>query len=244
MAAATACGAAAGVAAWGAVAPSSQIFGATLRHTPDAGSLALTFDDGPNPSVTPGLLDLLETHRVRATFFLIGKFAREERSLTQEIAQRGHCVGNHTDTHPPLVFLSPKNIREELERCDEAVESATGSAPKWMRPPYGFRSPFLDGVVRRSGKNEVVMWSRMARDWTPQPAKGVIHRLRKARGGDIVLLHDGDHRVLRGDRGHTVRAAEYWLPRWKEAGLRFVTLDDFGQDEGSSEAHKPALPNE
>ncbi|MGA9593679.1 MAG: hypothetical protein WBS18_11325, partial [Candidatus Acidiferrales bacterium] len=68
---------------------------------------------------------------------------------------------------------------------------------------------------------------RMARDWRPQPPEPVIRRLRRARGGDIVLLHDGDHRVLDGDRFHTLRALEYWLPRWTAAGLKFVSLDDF-----------------
>lgn len=222
------CGAAAGTA-WGAVAPSSQAFGATIRRAPDKGKIALTFDDGPNPGVTPELMELLEMHGARGTFFLIGRFAREARTLAREIHERGHALGNHTETHPSLVFLAPGKIREELERCDAAIEDATGERPRWMRPPYGFRSPFLGGMVE-ARRQKVVMWSRMARDWAPQPAEGVIERLRRARGGDIVLLHDGDHRVLRGDRGHTVKALEYWLPRWKEAGLKFVTLDEFGQD--------------
>lgn len=221
----------AGSAAWGAVAPSSQLFGRTIRRAPDARTIALTFDDGPNPAVTPQLLDLLEKNGARGTFFLIGKFVREAASLAREVAQRGHCVGNHTETHSSLVFLPPPKILKELKGCAEAIESATGVRPRWMRPPYGFRSPFLGGMVRAGG-GEVVMWSRMARDWKPQPAEAVIERLRKTKGGDIVLLHDGDHRALRGDRMHSVKALEYWLPRWGDAGLRFVTLDDFGQDEG------------
>lgn len=226
-----ACAAAAGVAAWGAVAPSSQLFGPTLRRTGNSGTIALTFDDGPNPSVTPKLLELLERHEARATFFLIGRFAREESGLAREIAQRGHCVGNHTETHPSLVFLSPRSIEAELSRCDEAIASATGEAPRWMRPPYGFRSPFLSGIARERSYKGVVMWSRMARDWEPQPAESVINRLQGTKSGDILLLHDGDHRTLRGDRVHTVKALEHWLPRWRDAGLKFVTLDDLGQDE-------------
>lgn len=229
--AASVCAAAAGVGAWGAVAPSSQLFGPTLRRTGSSGTIALTFDDGPNPSVTPELLELLGRHGAKATFFLIGRFAREQSSLTQEIAQRGHCVGNHTETHPSLVFLSSGRIQDELSRCDEAIGNAIGARPRWMRPPYGFRSPFLSGIVERRSYQGVVMWSRMARDWEPQPIEGVIKRLRGAKGGDIVLLHDGDHRKLHGDRGHTVKALEHWLPRWRDAGLKFVTMDDFGQDE-------------
>lgn len=225
----------AGVAAWGAVAPSSQLWGPTIRHVPGPGTLALTFDDGPNPSVTPKLLQLLERYGARATFFLIGRFVREDQLLAREIARRGHCVGNHTDTHPSLVFLPPQEIAEQLRRCDEAIENATGAAPEWMRPPYGFRSPFLGSVVRKNGGKGIVMWSRMARDWAPQSPGPVIRRLQRARGGDIVLLHDGDHRVSRGDREHTLKALEHWLPLWKDSGLRFVTLDEFGQDELSSE---------
>lgn len=229
--AAIVCGGAAGVAAWGAVAPSSELFGPTIRGTGNSGTIALTFDDGPNPRVTADLLSLLERNGAKATFFLIGKFAREEPALAREIAKRGHSLGNHTETHPSLVFLSPSRIRDELARCDEAIADATGAPPRWMRPPYGFRSPFLSGIARERRYGGVVMWSRMARDWAPQPAEGVVNRLGAAKGGDIVLLHDGDHRAMGGDRAHTVKALEYWLPRWRDAGLKFVTLDDFGQDE-------------
>lgn len=229
------CAGAAGVAAWGAVAPSSQLFGPTIRRTGNSESIALTFDDGPNPAVTPELLDVLERHEAKATFFVIGKFAGQEAALTREIAERGHCLGNHTQTHPSLVFLSPGKIRDELSRCDEAIASASGEVPRWTRPPYGFRSPWLRGIAKERNYSGVVMWSRMARDWAPQAAQGVIARLQHAKGGDIVLLHDGDHATLRGDRGHTVKAVEHWLPRWRDAGLRFVTLDDFGQDEVTEE---------
>lgn len=229
------CAGAAGVAAWGAVAPSSQLFGPTIRRTENSKTIALTFDDGPNPAVTPELLDVLERHGAKATFFVIGKFAREEAALTREIANRGHCLGNHTETHPSLVFLSARKIQEELSRCDEAIARAAGEVPRWMRPPYGFRSPLLRGIAKERNYSGVVMWSQMARDWTPQPAEGVIARLQHAKGGDIVLLHDGDHAALRGDRGHTVKAVEHWLPQWRDAGLRFVTLDEFGQDEVTDE---------
>ncbi len=217
--------AAGGIFAWAAVAPSSELFGATIRMTGSDSTIALTFDDGPNPAVTPRLLDLLDRHEVQATFFLIGEWVRAEPSLAREIAARGHTAGNHTNTHVALTFLSPGRIADELNRCDDAIEAATGEKPRWMRPPFGFRSPLLGGIVRKSGDRGVVMWSRWARDWKPQPAEPVTRRLRAVRGGDIVLLHDGDPRVVNGDRSHTVAALEYWLPRWKAAGFKFVTLD-------------------
>lgn len=216
----------AGAFCWGAFAPASQLFGQTVRFTGDSRALALTFDDGPNPAVTPGLLDLLDSCRAKATFFLIGRHVAAAPELAGEIAARGHAIGNHTQTHPNLALCSPAGIRRELDRCEEAIQAAIGRKPLWMRPPFGFRSPVLKRMVRESGGAGVVMWSKWAWDWKPQESSAVIRRLARVTGGDILLLHDGDHRVLNGDRQHTVDALKHWLPRWKEAGLRFVTLDE------------------
>jgi peptidoglycan-N-acetylglucosamine deacetylase len=220
----------AGTVAWGAVSSSSELFGPTVRHTDSAKRIALTFDDGPNPAVTPRLLELLDRHSVRATFFLIGKFVRECPGLTQEISARGHLLGNHTETHPRLIFESPAGIRGELARCQDAISAATRTDPPlWMRPPYGYRNPFLDGEVHRAGMRGVVMWSRLCRDWKPQPPQRLIRRLSRVAlpsksHGDIVVLHDGDHRAPGGDRLHVVAALEHWLPRWRDAGIEFVTI--------------------
>ncbi len=215
----------AGISAWGAFHPASQLFGRTIRHTKSSSTLALTFDDGPNPEATPQLLDLLDQHQVRSTFFLIGKHARLYRQLAAEIAARGHALGNHTETHPNLIWLSPRRIAAELSCCQQSIERATGQRVRWVRPPYGFRGPQLQPAVRTVGCAGVAMWSLSARDWNLQPAAWVITRLRKARGGDIVLLHDGDHRNPHADRTHIMAALEFLLPRWKDAGLEFVTLD-------------------
>ena len=223
--------AAAGSAAWGAVAPSSEMYGPTVRHTASAKTMALTFDDGPNPAVTPRLLDLFDRYSVRATFFLIGKFARACPDLVREISARGHLLGNHTETHANLIFQSRAGIRNELERCQEAVAAATRTdPPHWMRPPYGYRSPLLKAEIRRAGMQGVVMWSKIGWDWTPQPPERLIARLARTGRpggsyGDIVVLHDGDHRALGGDRHHVVAALEHWLPRWRDAGLEFVIIE-------------------
>lgn len=218
--------AASGIFAWGAVAPSSELFGATIRHTGSATTIALTFDDGPNPAATPQLLDLLDRNKAEATFFMIGERVTAAPNIAKEAGLRGHAIGNHTFAHTNLTFRPAARISEELARCDDAIESATGRKPRWMRPPFGYRGPMLGSVVRKRGGGGVVMWSRSARDWNPQPEANVIHRLHRVRGGDIVLLHDGDHRIPEADRRHTLKALEHWLPRWKDAGLRFVTLDE------------------
>jgi peptidoglycan/xylan/chitin deacetylase (PgdA/CDA1 family) len=232
-------GFAAGTYSWAACVPSAQLFGRTIRWTGNPRTVALTFDDGPNPAVTPGLLDLLDRHSARATFFLIGAHVRACSELARDIADRGHTIGNHTDRHPALPLLSARRISEELARCDDAIRSATRQTPRWMRPPYGFRSPLLNGIVAERKGAGVVMWSRLARDWKPQPTEPVVQRLRRVRGGDIVLLHDGDHRAPGGDRRHTVEALAKWIPRWKEAGLRMVTLDEIAAEANVGRVVRP-----
>ena len=237
--------AAAGTAAWGAVAPSSQLFGPTVRHTDSSRKIALTFDDGPNPAVTPLLLELFERHSVRATFFLIGKFARACPQLVREISARGHLLGNHSETHANLIFLSRTGIREELARCQDAVAAASGAEPpRWMRPPYGYKNPWLGGEVRAAGMRGVVLWSKICWDWKPQPPQRLIERLaRVARPGrprgDVVVLHDGDHRALGGDRRHVVAALEHWLPRWRDAGMEFVTMESSSGSAASDTTPSP-----
>jgi peptidoglycan/xylan/chitin deacetylase (PgdA/CDA1 family) len=230
----------AGFGAWAAVAPSSQLFGAVLRRLPEsARGIALTFDDGPNPAITPRLLDLLERYNARATFFVIGRFAAKCPDLVREIAARGHLLANHTHTHPNLVWHSQERITQELRQCEDAVAEALGGATtrsravehggstltmQWMRPPYGFRGPQLASVTSALGFRGVATWSHLCKDWIPQPAERISARLARVRARDIVLMHDGDHRALGGDRAHVIAALEHWLPRWRDSGLEFVTI--------------------
>jgi peptidoglycan-N-acetylglucosamine deacetylase len=251
-----AAGVAAGACVWGAVYPTSELFGRTLHHTARRSAMALTFDDGPNPSITPRLLELLERHGVRATFFVVGRFARACPELVREIAARGHVIGNHTESHPNLALLSGSRIQEELTRCQDSVALALAgrdeSRPEWMRPPWGFRGPQLFGAVRRAGLRGVVMWSFGCYDWRPQRAEQLVNRLGRlerlgrlgqqgvaseegpssagdqghGHGGEVVLLHDGDFRGLGADREHVLGALQYWLPRWRDQGCDFVTMND------------------
>jgi len=237
--------AAAGIAAWGAVAPSSELFGPTVWRTSSFRKIALTFDDGPNPAVTPRLLELFDRFSVCATFFLIGKFARACPELVKEISVRGHLIGNHTNTHANLFFRSRAGIRDELARCQDAIATAAhAEPPRWMRPPYGYRSPLLRGEIRRAGMQGVVMWSRICRDWKPQPPQRLIERLSRVASpdqphGDIVVMHDGDHRALGGDRHHVVAALEHWLPRWRDAGMEFVTMESSSVSETDDSTRLP-----
>jgi peptidoglycan/xylan/chitin deacetylase (PgdA/CDA1 family) len=208
--------------------------------------MALTFDDGPNPALTPQLLPLLERNGIRATFFLVGRWARACPELVREIAALGHEIGNHTETHPNLALLSASRIDHELALCRESIVAALDAAPDaarsahgaWMRPPFGFRGPQLAGAVERAGLRGVAMWSLTCYDWKPQRPAALIERLGRVmgsgvysptggrRGGEIVLLHDGDFRALGADRQHVLVALKYWLPRWRDAGLKFATITE------------------
>jgi len=234
--------AAAGLAAYGAVHPRSQLFGSTLCRTNSPRKLALTFDDGPNPAITPKLLELLDRHKARATFFAIGKHARECPDLLKETAARGHVIGNHTDAHPNLFWLKPDRITIELRCCNFSIIAATGAPPKWFRPPFGFRNPWVVPVARELNQR-VVMWTLLPGDWRATSSEWLIPRMEpiavhakrnaaagSANGaaamGDILCLHDGSHRQLNADRLPTLAALEYWLPRWRDLGLEFVTIDE------------------
>jgi peptidoglycan/xylan/chitin deacetylase (PgdA/CDA1 family) len=217
--------AAAGGLAWGACHPASPLFGPVLRRLPSNQAIALTFDDGPNPAVTPRLLELLDTHGARATFFLIGQFARACPGIVREIADRGHTIGNHTETHPSLVFLSSRRVVAELAGCQRSIAAITGTAPSLMRPPFGRRGPQLRAALETCGLKQVVTWTLLGHDWSPRGKQRLIPRLGRVHGGDIVVFHDGSHRMLNADRMETLRALEHWLPRWKDSGLRTVSLD-------------------
>jgi len=234
--------AALGAAAYGAAHPRSQLFGRTICQTNSARKLALTFDDGPNPSITPKLLDLLDRYNAKATFFLIGRYVRECPELVKETVARRHLVGNHTETHPNLFRLTRREIRIELRLCHDAISSVLGSPPEWFRPPFGFRNPWVIPAARELGYS-TVMWTLIPGDWREQPAEWLIPRMQPiadhaersmgngsnpvaAGTGDVLCLHDGAHRQMNGDRSRTLVALEHWLPRWRDLGLEFVTIGE------------------
>ncbi len=226
--------AAAGLAAYCAVYPRSQLFGSTISRTNSSRKLALTFDDGPNPAITPKLLDLLDLYKAKATFFVIGKHARECPEILKETAARGHVIGNHTDAHPNLFWLKPDQITVELRCCNYSIKAATGAAPRWFRPPFGVRNPWVIPAARELNQR-VVMWTLIPGDWRATSSEWLIPRMKviaehaankAATTGDILCLHDGGHRQLNADRLPTLAALEHWLPRWRDLGLEFVTIED------------------
>jgi peptidoglycan/xylan/chitin deacetylase (PgdA/CDA1 family) len=234
--------AATGLAAYAGRYPDSKIFGPAITHTNSPRKLAITFDDGPNPTMTPKLLDLLDRHNARATFFVIGKFARQHSDLLRETASRGHVIGNHTESHPNLFWSSASQTRDELRRCHDAISSALNAQPKFFRPPFGWRNPWL-AAAARDLRLKVVTWTLLPGDWHAPSDDWLIHRMesisayaqadatsnssnRSTRGGDILCLHDGGHRAQNTDRTRTLGALDQCLPRWRDLGLEFVTMNE------------------
>ena len=202
---------------YGMVGYGSQLFGPTLVRPPMAHQVALTFDDGPNPTATPRLLEVLARHNARATFFLIGQFVRQQPALTREIIAAGHVIGNHTMTHPYLPWQSSARIRQELGDCNRAIEDTIGEKVTLFRPPHGARRPAVFRAAREL-QLETVQWNLIVQDWQPVPA-AIIHtklergwkRNRRRGHGTCVVLHDGGQSSLGEPRLPTVEATALFL---------------------------------
>jgi peptidoglycan/xylan/chitin deacetylase (PgdA/CDA1 family) len=229
-----AAGLAVGAYAYAAMWPASQLFGQTLiapRILPGRpGELALTFDDGPNPAWTPQLLELLASHDVRATFFLVGRYAQAEPELVRRIANAGHLIGNHSWSHPNLAFATASRIREELTRTSKTLQDITGKSVNFFRPPFGGRRPAALRIARSLGMTPVT-WNAITNDWSEPSPDRITERLctkieRNQRRGwaTNIVLHDGGHLELGANRGPSVGAAGQIIARYK-ATDRFVTLD-------------------
>jgi peptidoglycan/xylan/chitin deacetylase (PgdA/CDA1 family) len=228
-------GAAAGLAAGGyayaAMWPTSQIFGHTIIAGRDPLEVALTFDDGPNDPDTFRLLDVLARNGVSATFFVIGRFARQRPDIVKALAAAGHLVGNHTMTHPLLVTRSPSVVRQQLRDANAAIEDALGARVEFFRPPHGGRRPDVLRAARELGL-KTVLWNTMGYDWNAKSAEAIVQcvaagveRNRHRGRGSNVLLHDGGQAGIGVDRSRTIAATTALLIRWKDAGLHFVTVD-------------------
>jgi len=223
-------GLAVGACAYAAMWPGSRIFGKALVAPKRPGELALTFDDGPNATWTPRLLEILARHQVRATFFLLGSHAEGKPELVRRIASAGHLIGNHSWSHPSLSRSSSGRIREELQRTEETLEQITGAPVRFFRPPFGARRPAVLRIARELGLMPV-LWNAMTSDWSEPSAEIIVEHLakkidglkRRGRAANVVL-HDGNHRDANANREPSVTAAGMLIERYK-ATHRFVALD-------------------
>lgn len=225
----TAAGLAAGGYAYAAMWPKSQLFGRTIVSGRDPFELALTYDDGPNDPWTYRLLDVLAEAQVRATFFFIGRFVLERPEIARAVWDAGHLIGNHTMTHPVLLFQSPERVRQEIEGCNFALEDVLGQPVRYFRPPHGARRPDVLATARDLGLT-TVMWNAMGHDWDAPSEESIVRRVsrdittnRSRNRGSNILLHDGGQAGMGQDRSYTVKATERLVSDYQALGLRFVT---------------------
>jgi peptidoglycan/xylan/chitin deacetylase (PgdA/CDA1 family) len=218
--------AAASAAGYQSMAPTGQWYGRTFASgIRGSKQIALTYDDGPNDPHTLRLLDVLAKHSVRATFFMIGRYVRQRPDIARAVAQAGHVIGNHTFTHPLLIFKSEAQTCMQLVECHQALEDAIGEHSNLFRPPFGGRRPATLRVAREL-RLQTVMWNVTGYDWNAPPAAVIEKKIaRQMHGGDVILLHDGGYRAMGADRAQTVIVTENLIRRYKDQGYDFVTVE-------------------
>lgn len=201
-----------------------------LWHMPrtDPPTVYLTFDDGPNPTTTPDLLDVLAAGRAHATFFLIDRHITPETApIVRRMFDEGHAVGLHSHTRRDML-MSPARFARRLTEAAGRIEQIAGRPPcRAFRPHAGWRSESMFFGLRRIDY-KMVGWGWALWDWNwfrPRTAASVVNRLRdRVRGGDIIVLHDGDESAPRKDQRHTVDATRELIPLFRAKGLQFGTI--------------------
>ena len=210
------------------LSPRSRLYGPVFWHARTERSvMALTFDDGPCLPFTEQLLGILDREGVTATFFMPGANVRRESVLAAEVASV-HAIGNHSFTHPYLLWSHPRKIREEIERAQDVIQDATGRVPDLFRAPHGWYGPQLISSANSLGL-ECVGWSVMAWDWNRPPPQTIHQRiLRGSTPGGISLLHDGQDTDVfpKADRARTIAAVPRIIDALREEGFSFVTVPE------------------
>nr|WP_232834328.1 polysaccharide deacetylase family protein [Rhodoferax ferrireducens] len=209
--------------------PRSQWMGPNWTRLPATAAarheIALTIDDGPDPGVTPQVLELLARHGVRATFFVIGAQAERHPELCRDIVRAGHAVENHTQRHRHnFALMGLKGITQELQAAQATLTAITGQRPLFFRAPAGFRNPFLDPVLSRLGL-QLVSWSVRGFDTRVGDAGQVTAKLLAGlRPGAILLLHDGNAARTATSQPVILEVLPALLDAAATRQLRFVTL--------------------
>lgn len=178
--------------------------------------VAISFDAAWGRANTEGILDILDRYGVKTTFFLVGFWAEEHPDLVRELAARGHEIGNHSATHPHMAQLNAAQIRDELKKTSDLVESITGQPTTLFRPPYGEYNDTVVKVSREEGY-ECVQWNVDSLDWKNISAQDMISRCtRKLSPGDIVLFHN--------DSKYILEALPAVLEYYQQAGYRIIPV--------------------
>jgi peptidoglycan/xylan/chitin deacetylase (PgdA/CDA1 family) len=179
--------------------------------------VALTLDDGPDPTYTPQVMEILRKHDVTATFFVVGQRAAAHPDLVRSLVDAGHVVGTHTWSHANLSELPARKVQTEIRRAVDAVTATTGRTPHLFRAPYGSWSRTVFKECAAMGQTSIA-WDVDPRDWDNPSAERISAKVLDQVGNrSIVLNHDGG-----GDRSQTVRALRNFVPVLIDSGYRFV----------------------
>ena len=217
--------------AWATFTPNARLFGRVVGLGSTAEPMvAITFDDGPSPEWTPGVLDALRDAGARATFFALGRQVRAHPDIAQRIVAEGHELASHGEDHSLLVFAGPRAIVRQFREADSALAAAVdGKASKLFRAPHGFRNPFVSAVAGQQGYR-MVGWTGAIFDTARPGVDAIVARCQNVlRPGAILLLHDGDGSGQGGDRSQTVEAVPHILETLRERGLETVTVTQLAE---------------
>ena len=193
--------------------------------------IALTFDDGPHPTYTPQILDILAKYNAKATFFVIGEHAKKSPDIIKRQVQEGHEIANHSYTHNNARLKEGDALKEELKQTDDIIHEITGMRPTFYRPVGGYYNDLIINTSVHEGYR-VIMWSwhQDTEDWKRPGVDKIVHKVLSGRKpGDIVLFHDAG-----GDRTQTVAALSMILPALENEGYEFVTVSGLLQRTGTN----------
>ena len=210
--------------------PRGALLGPNITRLPAAatgrGEVAITIDDGPDPKVTPQVLDLLDQYGAHATFFCVGDLVTRYPGLAQEIVKRGHAVENHSLHHfYRFSLLGPSSMLQEVRGAQQAIGAVTGVEPRYFRAPAGLRNPFLEPILARL-QLRLASWTRRGFDTVANDPQLVTARLLRGLGaGDIVLLHDGRAATTASGNPVILEVLPHLLQELRARGLQCVTLE-------------------
>lgn len=189
--------------------------------------IALTFDDGPNEPYTSQILDILKSYNIKATFFLIGKNVEAYPEVLKRMVKEGHCIGNHTYSHPELALKSKTQIGNQIKKTEEAIFKASGIRPYLFRPPYGLDNPWVF-IETEKMSYVIIKWSVSGHNGGKDiPFDKILERvLRGVENGSIILLHDGDRLIKGADRSQMVKALPLIIESLQKRGYQLITIPE------------------
>lgn len=200
-----------------------------LRKGPHENIVAITFDDGPNPSYTPQILDVLKEKGVKATFFTVGLHVKKYPDIAKRIVNEGHDIGNHTYTHKDLVPTTRRMVLAQVHKTDQAIQRVTGVSTNLFRPPRGIYSSAVRRLLVDEEGYRLILWTVSSVDWRGLSPRSILRRIvRYTRPGAILLFHDSGALVRRegASRENTVESLPMVIDYLHARGYEIVPISE------------------